>query len=421
MANSRFYSSTAAVTNLQVTANPSDISIQVASSSGWPGTFPFILSLDYGAANEELVLATSGGPTTFNVTRAYDGTSASTHNAGAVVRHVSSAIDFTDSRTHEASSSAHGISGSFVDTVSSQTVANKTLSSPVINNPTLGGTMTATSATIANGTYTGSTLTTPTINGATVTGTVAGTPTYSGLNTFSAGITTEGETVQKVNGTDTAITVKRDADAGLRMKVTADGGLGWTDGTTTTPDVSMFRASSGTLQTTGAYNVTGNINGGTVSSTGNITGSADVTWTGVPWSTYSVTWTASSGGNSIGNGTLTGRYKQFGKLTHVLIMLTFGSTTNPGSGTYSFSLPVQAANFGIDTVGVTQYLGADRWGGENVISANATTTSAYFPQLFTSGPLNGAATGKLSQNSATFPEPPGTGDKLRFSFWYEAA
>lgn len=281
MPNARFYSSIAAATALQVTVAPSDTSIQVASSVGWPGSFPFTLSLDYGSANEELVDVVSGGPSVFTVTRAVDGTSASTHNAGAVVRHVSSARDFTDFRTHEAASSGvHGISGSFVDTVSVQTLTNKTLTAPSITNPTITGTATMTGATVANGTYTGSTMTTPTINGATITGTVAGTPTHSGLTTFSAGIVTEGETVQKVNGTDTAITVKRDADSGLRLKVTADGGMGWTDGTTSTPDVSLFRSSSGNLSITGSLTASSALSSATLSTTGNATVGGALTTTG---------------------------------------------------------------------------------------------------------------------------------------------
>lgn len=131
MANSRYYSSIAQQTTLTGPIDNSIGTITVAASTGFPGSFPFILAVDYGSSNEELVLATAGGPTSYTVTRAYDGTSGTTHSAGAVVRHVSSAIDFTDSRTHEASTqNVHGVTGAgnnLVGTSSTQTLTNKTL------------------------------------------------------------------------------------------------------------------------------------------------------------------------------------------------------------------------------------------------------------------------------------------------------
>jgi hypothetical protein len=128
MANSRYYSSIALPTTLTGGVTNSGTSIAVASTSGFPGSLPFILALDYGTATEELVLVTSVASLTLTVTRAYDGTAGSSHNTGAVVRHVSSAIDFTDSRTHEASSSGvHGLAGTVVGTSDTQSLSNKTL------------------------------------------------------------------------------------------------------------------------------------------------------------------------------------------------------------------------------------------------------------------------------------------------------
>ena len=214
MTNSRFYSSTAAVTSLQVTAGPSDATIQVASSSGFPGSFPYTLSLDYGAANEELVDVTGGGPSIFNVTRHVDGTSASTHNAGAVVRHVSSARDFTDSRTHEASNTGvHGISGSFVDTTSVQTISNNTPTAPIINNPRVPTVMytgtaayTVTPNFSAGGTFAGSWSGAPTFSGSVslsgggaLAGTFSGSPTFSGTPVFS-GLTATSAAITTMTG-----------------------------------------------------------------------------------------------------------------------------------------------------------------------------------------------------------------------------
>jgi hypothetical protein len=58
------------------------------------------------------------------------------------------------------------------------------------------------------------------------------------------------------------------------------------------------------------------------------------------WSTYTPAWGASSVNPTLGNGTITGRYFKIGKLVQVQVALNFGSTTNVGSGLYSFSLPV---------------------------------------------------------------------------------
>lgn len=57
-----------------------------------------------------------------------------------------------------------------------------------------------------------------------------------------------------------------------------------------------------------------------------------------PWPSYAPTWT----NGTIGNGTLTGEYIQFGKLVVFKIGLVWGSTTST-SGVSSFSLPLTAA------------------------------------------------------------------------------
>lgn len=273
MANARYYSSTAAVTTLQVGIGTGDASIQVASSSGFPGTFPFTLSLDYGSANEELVDVTSGGPSVFNVTRAVDGTSASSHNAGAVVRHVTSARDFTESRTHEASSTGvHGISGAFVDTTSVQTLSNKTLTAPTINNPTLGGTVTATGVTIANGTYTGSTLTspainTPTLTGGTFAGTIAGSPTFTG-NLTLAGTPNFTGAIQSTRTlvTDVVLAAIYGGNLFDSFRLLASGkieigsGLG-------ARDVFLYRSAASTLKTDGNFVAVGDVSSATMNTT----------------------------------------------------------------------------------------------------------------------------------------------------------
>ena len=61
---------------------------------------------------------------------------------------------------------------------------------------------------------------------------------------------------------------------------------------------------------------------------------------------YAVAWTQSGGsGLAIGNGTLEGKFVQTGRLVAYRILLVRGSTTNLGTATYQFSLPVAADTF----------------------------------------------------------------------------
>lgn len=134
------------------------------------------------------------------------------------------------------------------------------------------------------------------------------------------------------------------------------------------------------------------------------------------WSTYTPVWTASTTNPVVNNGTLIGRYMKIGRTVICHINLTTGSTTTYGSGNYSFSLPVQAANSGASYVGTAHLLGTNRWVGQIVISANATTCSAFF-QTYPSGVADTRAL-FLTQ---VLPESHAAGDQVRLTFVYEAA
>lgn len=149
----RYYSSVATPTTLSAGINNSTTTITVAATTGFPTLFPYTLALDFDTALTELVDVTNAAGTTLTVTRAVDGTSATSHSAGASVRHVASGRDYADSRAHENSDTEHGVTGFVVGTGNTQTLTNKTLTSPIINTPTITG-----------GTMTGTTLTTPVIS-----------------------------------------------------------------------------------------------------------------------------------------------------------------------------------------------------------------------------------------------------------------
>lgn len=229
MANSRFYSSTALQTTLTNSITGSTTVIQVGATTGFPGSQPYTLAIDYGAASEELVEVTGVAGLNLTVTRAVDGTSAQSHGAGAIVKHVSSARDFTDSRTHEASNTAvHGVAGVIVGTTDAQTLTNKTLTSPTINGATLSGTLTSSSAALA--------------------GTFSGTPTFSG-NIILSGIPsfTGGALFQRATATNRAWSSNVSGDTVDRLNVQVDGKMLWSSGSATA-DTTLYRAAADTLQ-----------------------------------------------------------------------------------------------------------------------------------------------------------------------------
>lgn len=243
MAQSRYYSANAQPTVLTANITPTSTIIQVAQTVGFPATTPFILALDYGNASEEVVLCTAVAGLSLTVTRGYDGTSATNHNAGAAVRHTWTAMDGNDSRAHEGSTSGvHGVVGNVVGTTDTQTLTNKTLTSPVftgsvsLNNPAITGTVTGgasyTGITATNPTVTGTvggsaSYTTPTITSPTITGTVGGGATYSAhqdndLTVRNSAIGTVPLTVNSIAGT-TALLADVQLNGTSRLSVSANG------------------------------------------------------------------------------------------------------------------------------------------------------------------------------------------------------
>jgi hypothetical protein len=139
MAQTRYFSSTAQPTTLSASISNSQTSIPLAATTGFPVSFPYTLALDYGSSLEELVDVSSLAGLNANVTRGVDGTSAAAHSVGAVVRHVSSARDFNAFYIHMgASSGVHGIVGNVVGDTDTQTLTNKTLTSPIFSGTVTG-------------------------------------------------------------------------------------------------------------------------------------------------------------------------------------------------------------------------------------------------------------------------------------------
>lgn len=97
------------------------------------------------------------------------------------------------------------------------------------------------------------------------------------------------------------------------------------------------------------------------------------------WTAYTPTWGSSGSAPALGNGTISGRFMQFGKLGFYDGVLTTGGTSTYGTGTYTFTLPAgwTAANTAnavvgecrlFDTSATTRYVG--------VVVLDTTTTIA---------------------------------------------
>jgi hypothetical protein len=156
----RQYSSRSQQSTLTGAITSGAVTMTVVSGTGLLGgvTIPagrtYTLVIDVDTALEEIVDATAVSTNTFTITRAIDGSTAQEHSAGAVVRHMAIGRDFRDANLHaEAAASyndgdgnahtMHGIGsgeGDVVGTDKTQTLTNKTLTTPIISSPTITGT-----------------------------------------------------------------------------------------------------------------------------------------------------------------------------------------------------------------------------------------------------------------------------------------
>lgn len=85
----------------------------------------------------------------------------------------------------------------------------------------------------------------------------------------------------------------------------------------------------------------------------------DPNWRGVerftssilgPFRTYVPEWTAFTTNPTIGNGTILGRWREFGDLVWVWVSITMGTTTTFGSGFYSVGLPHRSSALGVQAI-----------------------------------------------------------------------
>lgn len=129
----------APATTLDSGCTATDTTMTVSQDPGFPAP-PFTIIVDYGQPTEEGCLCTSKSGTTLTVSRGFDGTTAFAHTADAGVYHGVLAIDPREANLHvNSDSDVHGVSGALVGTDNVQTLTNKTLAAPVVNNATVHG------------------------------------------------------------------------------------------------------------------------------------------------------------------------------------------------------------------------------------------------------------------------------------------
>lgn len=151
--SARVYTGAATPTTLSGSITNVSTSGTITVATNWLTSGQFSIVVDPGLAGEEKILCTLSGTTLTFITRGYDGTTAASHNSGAVVYPVPTAIDFSEANTHvNASSAVHGLAGSVVGTTDTQVLTNKDLTSGTNTFPatlvTTTGTQTLTNKTL---------------------------------------------------------------------------------------------------------------------------------------------------------------------------------------------------------------------------------------------------------------------------------
>ncbi|NBV77905.1 hypothetical protein EBR66_07100 [bacterium] len=185
---------------------------------------------------------------------------------------------------------------------------------------------------------------------------------------------------------------------------------------------SVTTGPTGPTGQTGAASVTTGPTGptGSTGSSSNVTGPTGPTGNTGPsssdalaWSTYSPSWTADTTNPAIGDGTITGRYKQIGKTVFVIVKINMGTTTTYGTGSWRVSLPVNAfASYSVILPTVLLDNGNNWYQGTSYTEYSGST--AYVTPVWNRG-----NTGSSAVNS-TIPFTWGSTDSFTFSGSYES-
>lgn len=128
-----------------------------------------------------------------------------------------------------------------------------------------------------------------------------------------------------------------------------------------------------------------------------------------PFVSYTPEWTAVTTNPTIGNGTIFGRWREFGDLVWVWASITIGSTTTLGSGFYSLSLPHRSSELAEQAIPAQLHSATDT--RRYALSGNVQVSSLQIVRFdWAGGALTGAA-----------PVAIGTGDTINVEGFYVPA
>lgn len=157
----RNYSSIASEKTLADPLTSSGTTVQISDVNGFPAA-PFTLVIEPDTVREEIVTVTTVDGTQLTLSRGEEGTSAVAHDEGTTARHMITGRDLQDAQDHiNSTENVHGIGDTaYLATLNgTQTLTNKTLTSPKINESTA---LTATATELNK--LTGATVTTAELN-----------------------------------------------------------------------------------------------------------------------------------------------------------------------------------------------------------------------------------------------------------------